>query len=425
MGVAASQCQPRSHIEQSGILPVLASLVPRSTTSDVTNLSLEPLTHVHVELLQTCLYAQQYGFAEECVRGSWPKPTAGTTVKQVLRYYYLRGCIHINLRHWNWAIRCLGTCLVVPSDVVSAIAIAAWKKYVLVQCLHLGPPAPSDSTTSSSSSSSSQSLSQHKSPLQLSKAVPPCLTRFLKSTETVGTSTTGSSAASAASSAMAESEGPENPPYPQNPEDHHADTAMHMVESAEGDEAESQRETQPKRADQYKNLGVQHYTELVHAFEKRDRPTFDAIVQQHQTLFVSDGNMGLVQQCSVELTRQEVYYLSRIYAVVPLHRLATSLHLSNDNVRTLLRQLQKDLDWPIEIQNDTDMVVFPNVPASRPKDRNEDSVSLEQLGELTRMIQKLDIAISCHPKYPTRKDETSVAADAGKLFAGPLGVEDV
>ena len=143
IGNAVTCCTPRSLISQSGILPVLAAMLPHrpSTAVDSTAPTLTPtLTQVQVEFLQACLYAQQYRYAESWVLHTWPRPAGGlgttssSMVRLVLRYFYLRGTVHIGCANWKWARRCFWTCLSIPSDMVSAIAIAAWKKLVLVHC---------------------------------------------------------------------------------------------------------------------------------------------------------------------------------------------------------------------------------------------------------------------------------------------------
>lgn len=95
------------------------------------------LSVVYVEFLQVCIYAEQYSYANMILHHVWPIPRNKDmiSVKDVLRYYYLRGFIHTACGEINLAIRCYETCLTIPADCISAIAISAWKKYILLQCL--------------------------------------------------------------------------------------------------------------------------------------------------------------------------------------------------------------------------------------------------------------------------------------------------
>jgi len=97
------------------------------------------LTPAHVEFLQCSVLAAQYRYARRMVDVEWPRPTQGGDAVQTLRYYYLRGLVHMGCEEWQWAVRSFWTCLSVPFEGVSAIMIAAWKKMVLCQCL-LGNP---------------------------------------------------------------------------------------------------------------------------------------------------------------------------------------------------------------------------------------------------------------------------------------------
>lgn len=109
------------------------------------------LTPAHVEFLQCSILAAQYRYARRMVNSEWPRPIPGCDTVQTLRYYYLRGLLHMGCEEWQWAVRSFWTCLSVPFEGISAVMIAAWKKMVLCQCL-LGcptnlPPAVSNAMT--------------------------------------------------------------------------------------------------------------------------------------------------------------------------------------------------------------------------------------------------------------------------------------
>mmetsp|Transcript_18171 Transcript_18171/g.20978 ORF Transcript_18171/g.20978 Transcript_18171/m.20978 type:complete len:416 (-) Transcript_18171:291-1538(-) len=129
-GRAATICHPRSIITKSGIVYALANV--QSSTLSIAN----------VEFLQCCLLAGQYRFASRVIAEDWPRPEKGTPLVLILRYFYLRGMIHLGCDDFHGAIRCFWTVLSVPFDVASSIAVDAWKKMVLTKCLILQDSVP-------------------------------------------------------------------------------------------------------------------------------------------------------------------------------------------------------------------------------------------------------------------------------------------
>lgn len=121
--MAAKLCQSRSMILQSGILKSL-----QEARSD-------HLSATHVEFLQCALLAGQYRFARRSVGATWPRPGKSSSVELILRYFYLRGIVHIGCDEWKQAIRAFWSVLSVPAEVVSMIAVEAWKKMVLANCI--------------------------------------------------------------------------------------------------------------------------------------------------------------------------------------------------------------------------------------------------------------------------------------------------
>lgn len=92
------------------------------------------LTPAHLEFLQCSILACQHRYARRMVGSEWPRPARADTV-QTLRYYYLRGLVHMGCEEWQWAVRSFWACMSIPFEGVSAIMIAAWKKMILCQCL--------------------------------------------------------------------------------------------------------------------------------------------------------------------------------------------------------------------------------------------------------------------------------------------------
>ena len=139
--------------------------------------------------------AEQYKYAERHILSSWPRPNGNSvhsvkSVQQVLRYYYLRGVVHMGCRNWALAVRSFWTCLSIPGpdqNVVSAVAIAAWKKLVLVQCCQadlLETCVPLEHLSQSSVKSvlfgtATQKMQPQKGPLATPKEMSAGMTRYL------------------------------------------------------------------------------------------------------------------------------------------------------------------------------------------------------------------------------------------------------
>jgi len=66
-----------------------------------------------------------------------PKAT-GIEPQQYLEYFYYGGTICIGLKRWAQAVDMFQQALTCPSQILSAVQIETFKKYVLVCCLHYG-----------------------------------------------------------------------------------------------------------------------------------------------------------------------------------------------------------------------------------------------------------------------------------------------
>ena len=151
MGVAATYCSPRQIISSTGILSALWSYHQHqfggsnnNSHNNNNNYCYDILTPLQVEFCHMALLAEEYCYAASVMAGTWPRPDnsskhSGTkvTVRHVLRYYFLRGRIHIGCNDWTMAKRCFWTVLSIPSEVITGMGVAAWKLLVLVQCLSM------------------------------------------------------------------------------------------------------------------------------------------------------------------------------------------------------------------------------------------------------------------------------------------------
>lgn len=416
---------------------------------------------MHVEFLQACVYAEQYRYAERVTTANnfWPRPMGSShshshghnvSVRQVLRYYYLRGTVHVGCQHYQLAVRCFWTCLSVPAETVSAVAVAAWKKMVLLQCL-LQSDVPAVSLTAAQL-------------LATPTAAPSCVGRFLTLAAAVKSSSNNNNNNNPAAAVTGGGRGRgsgiagnENDMYNNNNNNHavgssstgrqqrqgqgQPEQVMNMVEgtSSEGSAMsssttghEGQRQGHGQQTlpltNQANGMGVHVYTELIHAFVKVDRPAFQKIMQQHGAQLVTDGNAGLVAQlCQSELVKRQVYEWSRVYAVISLEQLSGMLEMAVAEVQALLLQLSMEKKWKIQMDDDG-MVVFPKLGAAEHSSA-EDAKDVEELIQLTKVVQKLDVNVASSSKYHTfvRRENTAAAtatkSSEGK--GGPRGVEDV
>lgn len=447
VSLAATKVTPRLEISKSGILRAL--ILHPGFKSDV-------LTQVQVEFCQMALLAEQYRFAARVLEGSWPRPAATLSVRHILRYFLLRGMIHIGCNDWTMAVRCFWTCLSVPSEVVSSLAIAAWKKLVLVQCLQMEDDdfrsaqefrlknlsqqrqTPQQSMSMESMmiedtyrggggapAASAAPIANGRGPMSLPKAVPNCVSRFL------------SMASNDKRQQQRGAGGQHAPPAPEE--------VGHMVQEELGEPSgqQHQQQLQQQRGQQagaYAALGVRVYMELAYAFVAGDRAQFQSLLDQHNALFQADGNLGLVRQCETAMVNRQIYQMSRIYSVIPLADLASKLKVGSvDTLKQLLQQLSLQKSsascdghskWPsIEVEEDG-MVVFSFEEAAVTPDEfrgmieKSDGASLEtsiqELMHLTKMVEKLDVQIAISPMYHALVRRANDAK-----MGGPRGVEEL
>lgn len=273
--------------------------------------------------------------------------------------------IHIGCNEWHLAIRSFWTCVTIPSDVISAITIAAWKKMVLCQCL-LAPVTENKPQVSGGKPTPTQTKAP--SILNLPGAASAPVVRFLTM----------------------------------------ASTSKKAADSSAGSSSEQQHQSQ---------CGIREYFELVNAFCQGDRRKYVEVKVRNAALWQADGNTGIVNRVQTDLQHRQVYQLSRIYSVMPLSQLSSELQLTTEQVQALLVQLSaKGMDIHVETDG---MVSFPSneIPEHDEMDHN-----LEHIMALADKIRQLDVAIATTPRYQnlTRRDKAD-----GARSAGPRGVADL
>jgi len=104
-----------------------------------TNVNL--LTSVHADLMYVCCKAHHYRAAipilDTPVFTIDPKAT-GIEPKEYLEYFYFGGTVAIGLKRWSQAVDMFTQGLTCPSQILSAVQIETFKKYVLVCLLAYG-----------------------------------------------------------------------------------------------------------------------------------------------------------------------------------------------------------------------------------------------------------------------------------------------
>lgn len=296
--------------------------------------------------------------------------------------------IHLGCNNHVMAHRCFWTCLSVPAEVVCKIAIEAWKKLVLVQCIM------------------NKGLSHDARRITLPKSLPTCIGRLL-------TSLANDPAASAFTAAKGSKTNREQPsPLSMFGLSQQSDTTLDRKKASVDSES------------------TLCYADIATAFYARDKSTLESLMAEHVVTLRGDGNYGLVQQCMTQLVHNQVRHLSEMYSVVPLAKLATLMGISSgEAMQQQVVSLLFQSAVPFEI-HDEGMIEFGEVI-----DESTDSESLMPLSEwmgLLETVQRLDADFSTSPRYQilikTDASGASAGGDskaAGVAHGGPRGVDDL
>ena len=501
IGHAVSQV-PRTAIASSGILNVLSALQshelvqqqPPSTSSTTMMMTSEfyaapPMaivTLAQVEFLQACVYGQDYAAAqselERLGRGDgnnntnsngaaatktaasciwWPRPDASNhlDMADILRYYYLRGTVHLLCHDYIWATRCLEACLVIPSGnkhsmTVSAVSLAAWKKWILLQCLlhaHVF-----DQTT-------------QRSMTDLPAAVPTSVRRYLERLRPAGSANSKSMTTLSASdsllattnqlesmlsavaatdnftnqlqqdavmaifppgdqvmAAVAEAVPNEIMPEPAAAVDQGMEaTAMRvdsfaLAETSHATGAASSTRGSKQVEDPHH---CQPYMALARAFDQVNESGMDAI-RQYQTVFDQDGNGKLATCLQTDYwMRRLVLDKARIYSNISLTELAAQVHGTPEQVAQVLEQLAPTSTWKICVEGD--MVQFAQAPPSA-TDAAKVLAQQEELEALSRMIQQLHVSIATSSKFIQAARQGDFGTSGGEATVDEIfGVDEL
>ena len=421
VAAAAGLCSDRTAITSSGILPVLANLVAKTTStnsaghpvvsgsfvnsktapaiaSSLPNLSsssskaFPPLTMAHTAFLRCAVLAEEYDFAETVIRGTWPLPTSflkkkkgisndsnNAAISIILRYYYLRGIIHYGCGRdqYNLAHRCWWTCLSI-GDLGNDTTMKAWKKLTLVQPLldinhssREGGPSKSDFETIDDIINmiypGTFSASKLKKKAQHSTRLPKCA-RTLMNTKSL---------------------------------------RMKLVEKQE------------REKDFYSV-----YTQLGPAVEAVNRPYVESLVAEYESVLADDGNMGMAQNCLRRVKELQVRTASKIFSVTSIQILARRWNVTLQDACQQLSDAMSLGVVPCRVEEDG-TVVFLSQADSGPTNTSSNWADLTVWMKLLERLQLMDVNLAISSKYNTvkHKDDKSIMGEAIGS-AGPRGVEE-
>jgi len=115
-----------------GVLPLSAGITKLTESGGQ-----HTLTSLHADLAVICLKSKHYDYAAKLFSTAIYEVDAknGLTPQDYLAYHYYAGMIFIGVKQFEKALECFQMTLIIESQVLSAIQIAAYKKYVLVSLL--------------------------------------------------------------------------------------------------------------------------------------------------------------------------------------------------------------------------------------------------------------------------------------------------
>jgi len=444
VAAAAVLCSDRSAVSSSGILPVLANLVATtsspnsgssssvSTSASATNNkiassvatslsnlswsssnSFPPLTLAHTAFLQCAVVAEEYEFAEAVIRGTWPLPTSTLTKKMgngnddphasisiILRYYYLRGIVHYGCGrdHYSMAHRCWWTCLSIPIDLVTVIAVQAWKKLTLVQPLldvdnnnrERGEPKIADvidmnidgnSNIISAGNPATFTASKKKSNVHPGTRLPKCTPKGLSK-------------------------------------------SIRTLIDANSIGARKQKSSLSGAVESREKDLYSVYTYLGPAVEIVDRTSAESLVRAHESILAADGNMDMAQNCLRRVKELQVQTASKMFSVTSIQILARRWKVTPEEASQQLSDAMELGVVPCRVEEDGTVVFL----SSKDSARNNTSTNWADLTgwiKLLERMQRMDVNLSISSKYNAvmRKEDTGMIGDMVES-TGPRGVEE-
>jgi COP9 signalosome complex subunit 3 len=124
----------------------LRAVLPLERAMAIASTEDNQLTAVHADYLQVCLLSRSYARAARFLSSfqvlKISDARAGFTQADYLRFWYYGGLVFTGLKDFGRAIDFYEACFSAPASVLSAPALEAFKKHMLVSLIHRGQADP-------------------------------------------------------------------------------------------------------------------------------------------------------------------------------------------------------------------------------------------------------------------------------------------
>ncbi|KAL7543546.1 hypothetical protein ACHAWF_007413 [Thalassiosira exigua] len=468
VSVAARFCSSRSIISQSGILPALSHLIESTGTvspppSALLGKSrngkkgssaltaggfLHTLTPFHPEFLQCALLAGQHRYASDFLarrpasRTAVSFPYCDMDATAYLRTHYYAGLVHIACDDWQAALTSFHLCLAAPGSAVSAIAIAARKKSLLVKCLLLeveelegdkdrcrdGDGGANSEAQARGSGGDSARSALEKKVLELPGEANAAVNKYMSASSNRVAGGGGGSGSGPERTTVGGSETSEQQPG-RGERRRRARGATSASSSDAGGESSRGGPSDGSKTKTFSHLGSYH--DLVSTYISGNAANYANLLTEMHGLLGADGNWGLAKQLEGRLAYRAVRKVASVYSIVGVEKLEAKLtEVCSDlagssgggeiggkrGVEDLLMGMAaRDAEDPLLVDpfvvgfdHSTDTVAFFDDCDESSDDEVDDgerqveaeiSMRLQNCLSLAERVRDLDIALTTSPKY--------------------------
>ncbi|KAF3537886.1 hypothetical protein F2Q69_00018799, partial [Brassica cretica] len=332
----------------------LRGVAPLLTAVRKVQVSTKRLTALHPDCLQLCLQAKCYkaGFSilsDDILEVDQPR--------DFYLYCYYGGMICIGQKKFQKALELLYNVVTAPMHSVNAIALEAYKKYVLVTLIHSGQfsvSLPKCASTAAQRHLKTWSISHLQFNPMISAALYPILARSLY-------------------------------------------VAYNF----------------------YRSPFSQPYTEVGNCYNEGKISELQAVVVAHSSDFEKDNNLGLVKQAVSSLYKRNILRLTQKYLTLSLQDIANMVQLANAKEAEMhVLQMIQDGQIHALINQKDGMVRFLEDPEQyKTSEMIEvmDSVIQRTIG-LSKNLIAMDESLSCDPLYLGKVGRERQRYDFGEDF---------
>jgi len=144
------------------------------------------------------------------------------------------------------------------------------------------------------------------------------------------------------------------------------------------------------------------YNELVQAYATNDPVKLDAVVTNHNNVFMSDSNIGLIKQVAVSLNKRNIKRLTKTFITLSLSDVTLRARMSSsEEVENQLMQMIESNEIFASINKETQMVNFHDNPeqynsSNMLQKMDED---IQHFIELDRKMREMSETIQVNPTY--------------------------